>query len=292
MDKDFGLENSLLMSSNMHRFAQAKAKEKLGLPAMTLRNLEIFQTTADDSSICSNKDGSLFYHLNCTLTRFGCRQLKEWVSAPLTDIKEIEGRLDVVQHFVENHEEYQNFRGLLRSLPDLELLIMATINQKIRTSDFARMCSVMDMIKSKYAKLLKSKNIQRPKLFNKLADSIYGTFDSASKILKYIDMDAAKHEQKEAVLKKWNEYPKVGEHLKEIELLELGLDKHKQTICKCLGWTNFEYSMVSGQDYLIEVKLKDKHSVPDSWTSMSSTKQGNYQTLHYLKLQTVYLSKV
>ena len=129
---------------------------------------------------------------------------------------------------------------------------------------------------------VKNKNIQRPKLFNKLADSIYGTFDSASKILKYIDMDAAKHEQKEAVLKKWNEYPKVGEHLKEIELLELGLDKHKQTICKCLGWTNFEYSMVSGQDYLIEVKLKDKHYVPDSWTSMSSTKQGNYQTLHYL----------
>ena len=266
------MENSLLMASNMQRFAQAKEKQKLGLPAMTIRNLEVFQTNLDDPSLYTNKRGSLFYHLNCTLTRFGCRLLKDWISAPLTDIEQIQQRLDVVQYFVENHEEYKKFRELLRYLPDLELLLMATINKKIRTSDFARMCSVMDVV---HTKLLKLEPVKRPSLLQKLIDAICNTFDRATKIMRYIDLEAAKHEQKEAVFKKWSEYPKVGERHKEIEQLELGLENHKTTICKTLGWTHFEYCIVAGQDYLIEVKLKDKSLVPDSWSAVSSTKQGN-----------------
>jgi len=258
----------------MQRFVQAKDKKKLGLPAMTIKNLELFQTMDDDPSICRNKMGSLFYHLNHTLTKFGCRQLKDWISAPLVERDEIEKRLDVVQHFVDNHDEYQIFREMIGQLPDLELLLMATINNKIRTSDFAKMCILMDEIKVNHNSVLKCQVVKRPKLLQKLVDQVCSSFDHVTKILKYIDIEAAKHDKKRHLFKDWSEYPKVGEHLKELEILELGLDKHKKTICKSLGWSHFEYNIVSGQDYLIEVKSKDKGAVPDSWTIVSSTKQG------------------
>jgi DNA mismatch repair ATPase MutS len=278
---DFGMENSLLMASNIQRFAQAKEKKKLGLPAMTIRNLEVFQTTSNDPSVYANRSGSLFYHLNFTLTKFGCRQLKCWISAPLTHAKDIEQRLDVVQYFVENSLEYENYRELLRPLPDLELLLMACINRKIRTSDFARMCTVMDVMKTNIVKVAESNSNTKPKLLQKIIDGICNNFKSASNILTYLDIDAAKNNQKECVFKKWGEFPKVCEHLKEIEQLELGLDNHKKSICKYLGWTHFEYSVVGGSEYLIEVKIKDCNLVPSNWSAISSTKQGIYQTSGY-----------
>ena len=63
----------------------------------------------------------------------------------------------------------------------------------------------------------------------------------------------------------------------EIQTLFEELEKHKKEICKTLGLLTFEYTTVSGLDYLIEVKLGI--SVPSTWNKINATqKVGRYRT--------------
>ena len=49
------------------------------------------------------------------------------------------------------------------------------------------------------------------------------------------------------------------------------LEEHKKDICKTLGLLSFQYSTVSGLDYLIEVK--NGCSVPSTWSKISATQK-------------------
>lgn len=94
------------------------------------------------------------------------------------------------------------------------------------------------------------------------------------KMLKDVEGSRSQPEKKFDTFKSWRHFPKVVAILEEVELLETSLEKHKKSICKAVGWTqNFEYSQVSGLDYLVEVKSKDSNLVPDDWTKVCATKQ-------------------
>ena len=63
----------------------------------------------------------------------------------------------------------------------------------------------------------------------------------------------------------------------EIQTILDELENHKKEICKTLGLLTFEYTTVSGLDYLIEVKLGI--SVPSTWNKINATqKVGRYRT--------------
>ena len=63
----------------------------------------------------------------------------------------------------------------------------------------------------------------------------------------------------------------------EIQTILEELENHKKEICKTLGLLTFEYTTVSGLDYLIEVKLGN--SVPSTWNKINATQKfGRYRT--------------
>ena len=62
---------------------------------------------------------------------------------------------------------------------------------------------------------------------------------------------------------------------------EKSLENHKSEIKKCLGLYSFDYSTVSGMEYLVEVK--QKQSVPGSWTKISATKQVHKASMIFFK---------
>ena len=48
----------------------------------SLRNLEVFQNLTD-----GRENGSLFWVLNHTATKFGSRTFRSWVASPLMDVR-------------------------------------------------------------------------------------------------------------------------------------------------------------------------------------------------------------
>lgn len=72
---DFGLDRVFQLSSNFSKFTNQK---NMLLSATTLSNLELFANEANGSPV-----GSLFKFIDHTVTPFGRRLFRKWLSQPL-----------------------------------------------------------------------------------------------------------------------------------------------------------------------------------------------------------------
>lgn len=86
----------------------------LEIDAATRRNLELTQTLTGD------RRGSLLATIDLTVTASGARALAARLSAPLTDPKAINDRLDGVGFFVAATQTRENVRDQLKACPDIE----------------------------------------------------------------------------------------------------------------------------------------------------------------------------
>ena len=84
------------------------------IDAATRRNLEL------DRALAGGRAGSLLAAIDRTRTGPGARLLARRLAAPLTDPAEIDARLDLVQHFVEDAAARAGARDALGAIPDLE----------------------------------------------------------------------------------------------------------------------------------------------------------------------------
>ena len=86
----------------------------LHMDAATRRNLELTQT------LLGERQGSLLYHLDRTVTAPGSRLLAAWLAAPLRNMSEIHARQDAVQYWVEHADLRHALRAVLAKVPDME----------------------------------------------------------------------------------------------------------------------------------------------------------------------------
>ena len=84
------------------------------IDAATRRNLELTQ------SLSGTLKGSLLGVIDQTVTGAGARLLGSHLAAPLIDPKAIDGRLDMVQYFVDGERLAETLRGILKRCPDIE----------------------------------------------------------------------------------------------------------------------------------------------------------------------------
>ncbi|MDK3161225.1 hypothetical protein QPK87_32405 [Kamptonema cortianum] len=91
-----------------------KEEGRLELDAATRRNLELHY------SLAGEKRGSLLEVINHTVTPMGARLLSQHLGAPLTNLKQIQSRLDCVDFFYENPTLNKALRAVLTCSPDLE----------------------------------------------------------------------------------------------------------------------------------------------------------------------------
>ncbi|MTJ84407.1 MAG: DNA mismatch repair protein MutS [Telmatospirillum sp.] len=80
----------------------------------TRRNLELTETLSGE------RRGSLLSVIDRTVTGAGARLLAQYLAAPLTDPAAIDGRLDMVQFFVDHHSVREETIAHLRACPDIE----------------------------------------------------------------------------------------------------------------------------------------------------------------------------
>lgn len=86
----------------------------MGIDAATRRNLELTQTMGGE------RRGSLLATIDRTVTGPGARLLVSWLSAPLTDIRAINDRLDAVETCTGHDTLRTTLREALRRCPDVE----------------------------------------------------------------------------------------------------------------------------------------------------------------------------
>lgn len=80
----------------------------------TVRNLELFQSLAGDEGV------SLLDVIDRCSSGMGSRRLREWVSMPEKEIKELNGRYDVTAFFIKNPDRLEEVQTLIGNIGDLE----------------------------------------------------------------------------------------------------------------------------------------------------------------------------
>ena len=97
----------------------------------TIRNLELIYPNAPQAT-------TLLQVMDHTKTPMGGRMLKRWLAAPLTDLKAIQRRLDVVTDFYEQLNLKQRMQDLLQAVGDLERLMAKVATCLLYTSPSPR----------------------------------------------------------------------------------------------------------------------------------------------------------
>lgn len=112
--------SSLKLLKNLTTY---RLDEFMTLDAATRRNLELTETLRHNQ-----QEGSLLHILDQTITPMGQRTIRQWVSKPILDIKEINQRQEGISFLNENGILRTDLRAHLKSIHDLERLINRVIS--------------------------------------------------------------------------------------------------------------------------------------------------------------------
>jgi len=102
---------------NINAIKILRPEEYMTIDETTRDNLEIVRSLRGD------KRGSLFYHMDRTITPMGGRLLKHWLLHPLMNIHEIRTRQDAVEELVNHFSLREEIRNILKSISDMERII-------------------------------------------------------------------------------------------------------------------------------------------------------------------------
>jgi DNA mismatch repair protein MutS len=146
----------------------------LTLDFASRRNLELTDTIRG-----GNKKHTLLFVLDNTKTPLGARTLRQWITQPLRDAKEINRRLDAVETFVNNPFAREELRECLNTVHDMERVMSKIIYNTANGRDlFSLKASVKNLPKLK--KLL-------AEFSSELINEIETFFDPLIDIFEMID---------------------------------------------------------------------------------------------------------
>jgi len=91
----------------------------------TFRNLEIFSPASGDDGVC------LLNVLDNCSSPMGSRLLRHYLALPSMDLRELENRYDIVEHFTSNEDALDRIRTLINNVGDLERSISRAATGKI-----------------------------------------------------------------------------------------------------------------------------------------------------------------
>uniref|UniRef100_A0A8C9ZN62 DNA mismatch repair protein MSH3 n=1 Tax=Sander lucioperca TaxID=283035 RepID=A0A8C9ZN62_SANLU len=256
--QEFNLERVLRSESSFRRLSFES--EFMILSAATLRNLDILNNQTD-----GGVKGSLLWVLDHTRTPFGRRLMRKWVSQPLTDPQQ-----DAVQEILESHSLTLNsIKSLLSHLPDLERGICSIYHKK----EFYLINSSLSRLGNELQALLPAIQSQiSSALLRGLLSDTPDLLAPAHSHLKVLNEKAAKSGNKTELFSDLSGFPVLQERREQIQTVIDEIQDHRQEIRLTLKAPALDYTTVSGQEFLIEVKNSLTSAVPPDWVKINSTK--------------------
>ena len=220
----------------------------------TFRNLEIFASTA-------GKEGtSLVEVMDRCSSPMGARMLRTWLAMPVMDLKELEDRYSVVQHFVDNQDDLLRLQTMVGEIGDLERIISRAAAGKIMPREVMQLrrgLSQTDPI----MKLCNGKGVQA-------LDDMMANMGDCAELLDYLGKtmhpETASQLGKGDVIaggvnEELDELRKIARHGKDY-LLEVQQREIERT-----GISSLKIGFNNVFGYYLEVRNAYKDSVPEEW---------------------------
>lgn len=254
------LDATLVSMGNFGSYDAVRAGRSLVLDGQSLQNLEVFANTFDGSD-----EGTLFRLLNRCTTPFGKRRLRAWTAHPLTDVAEINARLDTVDFFngvgadVRDHLE-----AGLAGLPDLERLLSRIHSGALRPKDFARVISGFEKIFG----LVENVQGNHTELLDRLLNSVPALQETLATWSTAFDRARAATE--DVLIPEPGVEDEFDASQQGIQAIEDELQTRLREYRREFKSMEIHYRDSGKEIYLIEVPAKIK-SVPRDWQQMGAT---------------------
>ncbi|KAH8815437.1 DNA mismatch repair protein msh3 [Xylogone sp. PMI_703] len=267
---EYGLEHVFDLTKYFQSFS---ARSHMLLNGNTVTNLEIYRNQTDH-----NEQGSLFWTIDKTQTRFGQRLLRKWIGRPLLDRSRLEERVSAVEELKDGEQSMRvdQLRSLLRSIKsDLERNLLRIYYGKCSRPELLVTLQTMQRIANEYAHVKSPADAGfKSSLLNEAIASLPTIGDAVISFLDKINAVAAKNDDKYAFFREGEETDAITDHKLGIAVVEQELDSHRKEAASTISKsTPVTYVTVSGIEYLIEVSNADLKKVPASWVKISGTKK-------------------
>jgi DNA mismatch repair protein MutS len=242
------------------------------LDKYTIRSLELLHTMNEGGK-------SLLDVLDKTTTPMGARLLRRWIVFPLKELKAIEERLDIVEHFFRYPELKELLEQQLPLIGDLERIISKVAVGRANPREIVQLKIALKAIEVIKAACREAKN---PGL-QSVGEQLDTCREAADRIEKEINPDPPALVNKGDVIRKG-----VNEDLDELrDMLFSGKDyllKIQQREIEKTGIPSLRVSYNNVFGYYIEVRHAYKDKVPDGWIRKQTTTQAERYITEELKI--------
>ena len=145
---DYLAETQKTSLDHIDRLIAYRSGTSLEIDESSRRSLEITRTIRE-----GKRDGTLIAVLDRTMTAMGSRLLADWVANPLTDVGQIDGRLDAVGELRESATLSDGLREQLRKVYDIERLVARVTTGRATPRDLSFLAKTLSLLPTIKAKL-------------------------------------------------------------------------------------------------------------------------------------------
>ncbi|MBR1803304.1 MAG: DNA mismatch repair protein MutS [Muribaculaceae bacterium] len=233
--------------------ARIEAERYVRLDKFTVRNLELVSAMGEGGK-------SLLDVLDKTLSPMGGRMMHRWLLFPLKDVKAIERRLDVVEHFMRYTDGRELLKQQLEMIGDLERLVSRVAVGRITPRELVQLKSALQAIEPVKQLCADSDN----EVLRSLGDRLNPCALIRDRIQREVNPDAPSQIGKGNII-----LPGVDAQLDELrELAHSGKDyllqmQRRESEVTGIPSLKIAYNNVFG--YYIEVRNTHKDKVPPEW---------------------------
>lgn len=246
-------------SQHINTVQRITATDFLWMDRFTIRNLELMQSPVENGY-------TLLRAMDHSITPMGARLLKRWIIFPLSDIEQIEQRLDWVSIFIAAPELADDYRKNLRQISDLERLAAKIPLKKINPREVIQLGKSLQYCAE--IKQLSDTSATGDEKNGKQLTALTATINACSEIQDAIsntlneEAPVALHKGgaiKEGVHEELDQLRKIAYHGKEY-LLRIQQEESQRT-----GIPSLKVAFNNVFGYYLEVTNTHKDKVPPEW---------------------------
>lgn len=233
--------------------SRIEAERYVRLDKFTVRNLELVQPMSDDGK-------SLLSVIDRTLSPMGARLMHRWTLFPLKDVKAINRRLDVVEHFFRDPEARELLKHQLEVMGDVERLTSKAATARITPRELVQLkCALQAIVPIKHMCLDATCNV-----LNTLGDQLNPCATIAQRIEQEVNPDAPNMVNRGNVINRG-----VSQELDELRNISHNgkdmLMTMQRNLSEATGIPSLKIAYNNVFGYYIEVRNTHKDKVPEEW---------------------------
>ena len=242
-----------LQTGHITRLSRIEEERYVWLDRFTVRNLELYGTI--------NEGGrTLLDVIDKTISPMGARMLRRWVAFPLKDVKPINERLSVVEHFFKSPDLKLLLEQNIALIGDLERIISKVAVGRINPREVVQLKVALQAIEPIKQACAKTDNAT----LQKIADQLNACAVISDRIDKEINNDPPNMVNRGDIIKQG-----IDGDLDELRRLSYSGKDFLQTIQEresaATGIPSLKISFNNVFGYYIEVRNMHKDKVPETW---------------------------